>query len=913
MKIKMQKLWNQYIILWKKNKNPQLFLFYLIHYTLFFILICYFIFISFRVEKKSFIWTADGMPVGFSFMVYRSQTIRNGIQSLLSGKGWSIPLYDFRFGVAKPLLTIEPLQLLAIFFPWDEIDVFYNLLTIVQYYLTGLTFSIFGFYFNRKPLSVLIGAISYTFCGFTLFAGVRHLFFMTPVILFPLLVVGLEKVLRKDKPYLLTAVVFLATISNVYFSCMLAIIAGLYILVRFPDIYISPYHRLQEFIYMIARFVIWGSCGIALAAFSIMPNLLQILDTGRVGRDISYINSYLYYEPSYYQKFWTGFMLDSNFIGAWTILGFSALSIIAIILLFVERKKEYRSLRIMFLLLTSMLCIPAVAYVMSGFNALLNRWCFAYAFCICAILMFQVPHFVEIKKKALFSVALWIIVYIIICYFIVKPDYFSEGAIILLVLTFLLIMVCHFLGIQGRYLLLPFCLIFTCVSIYYSAFLLYDVDQGNYVSEFIERNDAYKQYKNSIYSSFAQSNLMEKDKTFYRVSGDILRSAINASFYYGINGISVYDNLRLYNHYMDWLDELEVARQRPEKHCLYGISSRSAMLSLLGVKYDVWRETSRRAVPYGFEKADCIQNDKNRDFILENKYALPIGYTYRNYISADKYNRYIGIEKQEALLQAVVLKEAPNLSSITEGKLELHAQQILSTIRDMKGLNWKDGELNVSEDNATMTLTFEAPEKAETYLRILNLDLTNGASTRRWNITATTGEITAKGYFAADVYLYTHGVKTQLLNLGCSEGGYTTCTITFPKKGTFKLEDLQIWCQPMALYGEQIEALRKESLENVALNWRGLTGNISVSEDKMLCFSIPYDKGWSAYVDGQKVKLHQANTAFMAVELSKGDHKIELRYWVPGLTLGITISILGIISLAVAIIYYRKKEKKGEQ
>ena len=83
----------------------------------------------------------------------------------------------------------------------------------------------------------------------------------------------------------------------------------------------------------------------------------------------------------------------------------------------------------------------------------------------------------------------------------------------------------------------------------------------------------------------------------------------------------------------------------------------------------------------------------------------------------------------------------------------------------------------------------------------------------------------------------------------------------------------------------------------------GVTGTVSVSKDKFLCLSIPYMDGWKAYVDGEEVKLYQANTAFMGVELPAGDHEIELKYWIPGLTIGIFMSGVGVICF-IAIIAF---------
>ena len=149
-------------------------------------------------------------------------------------------------------------------------------------------------------------------------------------------------------------------------------------------------------------------------------------------------------------------------------------------------------------------------------------------------------------------------------------------------------------------------------------------------------------------------------------------------------------------------------------------------------------------------------------------------------------------------------------------------------------------------------------------------------------------------------------MNTQMLNLGCSPEGYTTCTLTFPEVGTYILDDIQIWCQPMDNYESNAEKLREEALENVKTGWRSLEGDIFVSTDKMLCFSIPYDLGWSAYVDGQEVELYCANTTFMAIELEAGEHHIELRYWPQGMTAGIALSIVGMIGFAGLVFFERK-------
>jgi uncharacterized membrane protein YfhO len=74
-----------------------------------------------------------------------------------------------------------------------------------------------------------------------------------------------------------------------------------------------------------------------------------------------------------------------------------------------------------------------------------------------------------------------------------------------------------------------------------------------------------------------------------------------------------------------------------------------------------------------------------------------------------------------------------------------------------------------------------------------------------------------------------------------------------------------------------------------------------------MVFSIPYSKGWSAYVNGKKTKLLRANTMFMALPLKAGFYNIELKYFTPGLKLGMILSIVGFLLFGWILRIERKK------
>lgn len=155
---------------------------------------------------------------------------------------------------------------------------------------------------------------------------------------------------------------------------------------------------------------------------------------------------------------------------------------------------------------------------------------------------------------------------------------------------------------------------------------------------------------------------------------------------------------------------------------------------------------------------------------------------------------------------------------------------------------------------------------------------------------------------------YSTGQKDYLINLGFHKRAQTYITIKFPRKGTYQFDDIQVICQPMNAYASQIETLKEDVMENTEIGTNTITGSIDLKQDKILCFSVPYSKGWRAYVDGKEQPLLKANIMYMALPLSKGMHTIQLRYRTPGLCIGIVLSCLGIL-----LFYYQNSVKNKRE
>ena len=75
-----------------------------------------------------------------------------------------------------------------------------------------------------------------------------------------------------------------------------------------------------------------------------------------------------------------------------------------------------------------------------------------------------------------------------------------------------------------------------------------------------------------------------------------------------------------------------------------------------------------------------------------------------------------------------------------------------------------------------------------------------------------------------------------------------------------------------------------------------VSASFDAQRDETLLVSIPYEKGWSATVNGRKVPVHELYGGLLGIDVSEGANDIELHYMTPGL---IPSAIISIASVAV--------------
>ena len=126
------------------------------------------------------------------------------------------------------------------------------------------------------------------------------------------------------------------------------------------------------------------------------------------------------------------------------------------------------------------------------------------------------------------------------------------------------------------------------------------------------------------------------------------------------------------------------------------------------------------------------------------------------------------------------------------------------------------------------------------------------------------------------------------------------------------VDDISVYCQPMEKLTEYVQQRKAASLENVTEEMNSVSGTIDTEKDQLLVLSIPYQNGWSAYVDGEKVPIRKVNIMYMGLDLKAGTHTVELHYEMPGIRISIVISVVS-FGIFVAALMIRRKKRHEEK
>nr|WP_296193979.1 YfhO family protein [uncultured Anaerobutyricum sp.] len=900
------------VTVWKKITTPaskdgvengHSILRYFIGYTLLFLVMIVLIFLPYKLQGKTLIWEADGLgqyvPKVYRFIQYIPEILKD----IFSGN-FDFRQYDFTTGLgATVAISYDPIYWLYLLFSADHIEKVYSILIIMRYFLAGLSMSCLVLYFKKSHFAAYTASIVYAFSGYAIYAGTKHGQFLTPMILLPVLVVAMERLVRSRKWYMLTVLVAVSLLCSYYFLYMNTIALGSYFILR---IVCTKEYRSWK-IFFERGFIIVGSyiLGASIGIISLFTSFGSYMGSSRSGG--AKLSSFLSTTPLFYRTEWlvdffTSYISDAFTPGLWLKLGFAPIAMFAIVVLFT--RKNRKELRWLFVIFTACCFFPICGYIFSGFSNVNNRWCYIYAAVVAFILAESLDKMHDLTGKELGIMTAITGMYGLITVFSDKLYVASiYGAFSLLAMTLVVVFLMNSdrIAISKRQFRAAI-LGITVLTIFLNArwFITSGSGDNTHLNTYVSVGDSKKEISDTALKNLDKVPGIENED-FYRSTNLVTTGDLrSSSMLYGYNDVSIFSST-LNGGVVNYNNAMGNCRWNIVS--IYDYNFRTYLNTLASVKYLGVKKDNKATIPYGYTK---VQETKNKKYsIYENKYALPLGYTYDKIVSVDTVDKYSAAEKQDISMLAAIVedKDMKKNSNITVAdKLPATAKKIKIKKMKLDGVSIDGDTIKIEKPGATMKFAFEAPANAETYLSLRG-DIYSEKDAKEHFLMA---KVQAKGVkydYKFRIDAYRTGQEEYLFNLGYRQGNLTKCTLKFKDVGTLKYKDIAIYSQTMDNYAEKVNALKENSLQNAKADKNTVTGNITVDKDKMLVITLPYQKGWTAYVDGKKTDIQRVNYQYIGINLKKGTHDIKLHYQLPGIKLAFMITGCGVVVFAAIIIF----------
>lgn len=891
-------------------------------YTLMFLLMCIVAFLPFFIEGKSFVWGAgveDGLSQHFSALAYYGEALREFFRNLLAGHP-KLVMWDMSLGYGADILSTlnyyaigDPLNLLYGFVSPKNTETMYNFMIVLRMYLAGITFIMYARKMKKRSYGTVIGALVYVFSGFCFRLGLRHPFFINPMIYFPLLCLGIEKIYQRERPYVFIFAVCVSAMSNYYFLYMLTIFAVIYAWIRFYKY--TEENKMKNFFLTILKFGMYYTLGIAMAAVILLPSVIGFLGNGRYGNGADW-KSLIVYPGKYYLLFIENFIGYGN-MGSNTNAGY--LPIVGIVVLFTlfSQRMKHKKYRAAFIASIIALILPIFGYAFNGFSYANNRWAFALSFIVALLTAEMYPRLFVMSKRQQIGIGAGIIIYTVFCIIVnasgeeILKNKGIMAACGLIAVFYILLLIFQRLGYDAQKRIVRVSMaILLLISVGVHGYYRFDPKGYAYTQEFMDQGQAYRTLKEDNIRMLSKVN----DPSVYRVHAEgyryknygLINHLNTISGYYSITAKCVTDTIKGYD---------TLGMQYADKY--KGVDQRLGLLSLAGVKYITVAHNSQVAkdvssmgdVPYGVEKL----RKKGNITLYKNKYALPFAYAYDSYMTEQQYEQLNGIGKEQAMLAQIILNQHPADKEIQ------HNEQRNGP--DIQTISLPETRISSPKGKKYADITVPVEKDKETYLYFKNLVyhgkkngddkfiLTGRKGTK--GILVTQNDVQQKIHIQSTFNPYYFGRKDYIVKINHQTSkAKEKVRLNFLSPGEYEFDDISLITVPKKDVLARLKERKENSMKQIQYEGNHFRGVYHAKKDQILCVTIPYSKGWKATVNGNRTKIYKANGMFMGIIMKKGTQSVKLDYETPGLKIGAWISLVAWIGLGIYGLYFEKYRKK---
>lgn len=815
-------------------------------------------------------WNSDNSPLlgdGFHQYVIFDIALRN----ILHGNGSLF--YTFTSGLGLNFYALSSYYLgsflspLVYFFDLTNMPDAVYLTTLLKFGLIGLStyFSLNKLFQSiPKPLKLALST-SYALMSFSV-SQLEIKTWLDVFILIPLIITGLHLLTTEKKFLLYFTSLSILFIQNYYFGYMTALFLIFWYLCQISWDFKT---RKSSFLDFIVTSFLAGMASLILT----LPTLFDLQTHGEKLTEITKFQTESSWYLDIFAKQFIG-SFDTTKYGAIPMIFVGLLPFILTILFFTLTSIKFHMkliYAIFFAFLIASFYIEALDLFWQGMHTP-NMFLHRYAWIFSTLLIYTAAEVLNrIKEIKIwnFLVSLFLIVTGFLATIYLKSHYsFLTDLNILLTLEFLVVYSLLLLAVIKKFISVNLFTIlislFIIVEISLNASSQMDgiAKEWGFASRSAYNRDipAMESFSTYIGNQFTRTEKLETQTG-------------NDSMKFNYNGISQFSSVRNRSA-SSTLDKLGFKSSGTNLNLRYANNSILAD-SLFGIQYNISDSPSDK---YGFK--DIYQKDNLT--LYENQYSLPIAFASQSVYNDVKFNEHT-LDNQASFLNQLANVNFDYFSPIPYEKTE-NTDDLISVT-------------SYSNEDAEIQYQIEVPENSQVYLSFINLHFSNDKQKKvDILVNGKKKTFTTDNVFSFFNLGYTKEKKTFNIN------------VSFPGNSQVSFESPTFYRLDTKTFTDAIQKIKEQPV-TVSTSKNKVFATYDVKQDTSIFFTIPYDKGWSAYQDGKKIEMKQAQTGFMKVDIPKGKGTITLSFIPNGF---ITGAICSFTSLLLFGIYnHRRKLSKA--
>lgn len=814
-------------------------------------------------------WNSDTSPLlgdGFHQYVIFDLNLRNILH------GSDSLFYTFTSGLGLNFYALSSYYLgsflspLVYFFDVSSMPDAVYLSTLLKFGLIGLStfFSLSKIFKNISALLRLALSTSYALMSFTV-SQLEIKTWLDVFILIPLILTGLHLLITEKKRILYFTSLSILFIQDYYFGYMTALFLVVWYFCQLSwDFKSRKYSFLDFFLTSLLA---------GLTSFIMtLPTLFDLRTHGEKLTAITKIKTDASWYLDLFAKQFIG-AFDTTKYGSIPMIFVGLLPFILTIVFFTLKSIKFH---VKLCYATLLIIIIASFYLealdlfwqgMHAPNMFLHRYAWIFSTLLIYISAEVLNRFKDIKLwNILFSMTFLLFGYLATIYF--KNHYsFLTKLNILLTIEFLVVYLLLLLALIRKMISLKIfsilILIFTISEISFNA-----SSQLNGITKewgFASRST----YDKDIPSMEAILEYIKQQPDTFTRTEKLQTQTGNDSMKFNYNGISQFSSVRNRSA-STTLDKLGFKSSGTNLNLRYANNTIIAD-SLFGISYNISETYPDK---YGFYPS----YQKDNLTLYKNQFALPIAFATQSLYKDVTFNDHT-LDNQTQFLNQIAGLNEEYFYPIN------HHTDSGDKVVNLNGTDTED---------ATISYSIEVPDNSQVYLSMTKLNFSNDKK-KQIDIIVN-GE--KKSFTTDNVFTF--------FNLGYSEHKQTfDIQIKFPGNAQVSFESPTFYRLDTKKYTEAIRKIKENPVE-VSSYKNKVTVNYKVKNETSIFFTIPYDQGWSAYQNGKKLQIQQAQTGFMKIDVPEGEGTITLSFIPKGFVAGASCSLIAII----VFIFYDIQRKK---